>query len=177
MVFILSALWCIWIKGIWDLPDGRDWLWGNLVLVLIGGTMLSISLIQFFVGEWGCVPFLLFSWRQTMVEVMVIMETYFKRTSACTVVLNVPDSTAGHCWPMLSPETLGHTHAGLAQSPVGTLLLSLGSWWAQGVVYALQESLSPVQQKFCNQIPLASKVKVPGSSQSFCRIPRLGNLL
>ena len=34
-----------------------------------------------------------------------------------------------------------------------------------------------VPWKFCNQIPLASKVKFPGGSQSLCQIPRLGNLL
>ena len=30
---------------------------------------------------------------------------------------------------------------------------------------------------FCNQIPLASKVKFPGGLQSLCQIPWLGNLL
>ena len=35
----------------------------------------------------------------------------------------------------------------------------------------------PVLWKFCNQIPLASKVKFPGGSQYLCQIPRLGNLL
>ena len=41
---------------------------------------------------------------------------------------------------------------------------------------SLQESVSPVLWKFCNQIPLASKVKFIGGSQSLCQIPRLGNL-
>ena len=41
---------------------------------------------------------------------------------------------------------------------------------------ALQESVSPVLWKFCNQIPLALTVKFAGGSQSFCWIPRLGNL-
>ena len=31
VVFILSALWWIKIRGLWKLPDGRDWLWGKLV--------------------------------------------------------------------------------------------------------------------------------------------------
>ena len=44
-------------------------------------------------------------------------------------------------------------------------------------VCALQESVSPVLWKFCNQIPLASKVKFSGGSKSLCYIPRLGNLL
>ena len=30
----------------WKLPDGWDWLWGNLGLVLTGSAMLSKSLIQ-----------------------------------------------------------------------------------------------------------------------------------
>ena len=39
------------------------------------------------------------------------------------------------------------------------------------------KGLFPVLWKFCNQIPLASKVKFPGGSQSLCQIPKLGNLL
>ena len=40
-----------------------------------------------------------------------------------------------------------------------------------------QELVSLVLYKFCNQIPLAFKVKFPGDSQSFFWIPKLGNLL
>ena len=47
----------------------------KLGLVLIGGAMLSKSLIQFSVDGRGCVPSLLFTWGQTMVEVMKIMST------------------------------------------------------------------------------------------------------
>ena len=35
----------------------------------------------------------------------------------------------------------------------------------------------PILWKFCNQIPMAFKVKFPGGSQSLCLIPMLGNLL
>ena len=63
MVFILSALCLIRIRGLWKLPDRRDWLWGKLGLVLIGRAMLSKSLIQFSVDGWGCVPSLLFDLR------------------------------------------------------------------------------------------------------------------
>ena len=48
------------IRNLWKIPDGRDWLWGKLGLVLIGKAMLSKSLIQFSVDGWGCVPSLLF---------------------------------------------------------------------------------------------------------------------
>ena len=47
----------------------------------------------------------------------------------------------------------------LAQSLVGTLLLSPSSWCTQDFVGALQESVSLVLWKFCNQIPLVSKEK------------------
>ena len=70
-------------------------------------------------------------------------------------------------------ETPGHSKASLAQSFVGTLFPSPGSRCAQGFVCALQEPVSPVLWKFCNQIPLAYRVKFPGSSQSLCPIPRL----
>ena len=59
-----------------------------------------------------------------------------------TVVFSVPDPVAGHCRATLPLETSGHSQASLAQSPVGSLLLSPGFWWAQGFVRAL-ESLFP----------------------------------
>ena len=40
----------------------------KLGLVLMGGAMLSKSLIQFSVDGQGCVPSLLFTWVQTMVD-------------------------------------------------------------------------------------------------------------
>ena len=51
------------VRGLWKIPDGRDWLCGNLGLALMGGAMLSKSLIQFSVDGWGCVPSLLFGLR------------------------------------------------------------------------------------------------------------------
>ena len=38
-------------------------------------------------------------------------------------------------------------------------------------------SVSPVLWNFCNQIPLAFKVKFHVGSQALCQVPRLGNLL
>ena len=42
-------------------------------LVLMGRAMLCKYLIQFSADGWGCVPSLLFTWGQTMVEVVKIM--------------------------------------------------------------------------------------------------------
>ena len=109
-----------------------------------------------------------------MVEVMKIMATSFKRSHACTATLSAPNPAAGHHQPMPLLETPGHSQASLGQSLVGSLLLSPGSWCTQGFVCALQESVSPVLWKFCNQIPLAFKVKFTGGFQSLCWVPRLG---
>ena len=49
----------------------------------MGWAMSSKSLIQFSVDEWGCIPSLLFTWGQTMVELWnevcdIVQETRIK---------------------------------------------------------------------------------------------------
>ena len=88
------------------------------------------------------------TWGQTMVEVMKIISTAFKRSHACTAPLSTPNPAAGHCQPAPPLETPGHSQASLGQSLIGLLLLSPGSSCPQGSVYALQESVSPVLCKF-----------------------------
>ena len=61
VVFILSALCWRRIRGLWTLPDGRDWLWRKLHLFLMGRDMLNKPLIQFSVDGQGCVPSLFLS--------------------------------------------------------------------------------------------------------------------
>ena len=141
MVFSLSALWWRRINGLWDLPDGRDWLRGKLGLVLISRAMLSKTLIQFLLMGGAVFPPYCLTWDQTMVEVMKIVATSFKRSHAHTVALSVPDPAAGHCWPTPPPETLGHSQASLGQLLMGLLLPSPGSWCAQHFVCALQGSV------------------------------------
>ena len=175
MVFILSPLWWIRIRGLWKLPYGRNWLWGNLGLVMMGGAMLSKSLIQFSVD--GCLcslynnlffpPFCL-AWGQTMAEVMWNLCTH------CCVWCPWP-----HSMPLSSHTSARDSRTlqtSLAQSLVSHCSFLLAAS-AQGFVCAFQEFFSPVLWKFCNQIPLGSKVKFPGDSQSLCQIPRLENLL
>ena len=149
-----------------------------MCFVLMGSAMLSKSLIQFSVDEQGYVPSLLFpEAKLCMVGVMMVMETSFKRAYARTVVFGVLNPAAGHCQPTPLPGTLGYSQESLGQSHVGSLLLSPESRCAQGFVCALQESVSPASWKFCNQIPLSSKVKFSRDFQSLCWIPRLRNLL
>ena len=83
-----------------------------------------------------------------MVEVMKIMETFLKRSHACTATLGALNPAAGHHRPMPLLETPRHSWASLSQSLVGSLLLSPASWCPQGFASALQESVSPVLCKF-----------------------------
>ena len=54
-------------KSLWKIPDGRDWLRGELGLVLMGGTMFSKSLIQFSSDGLCYVPSLLLDLRPNYV--------------------------------------------------------------------------------------------------------------
>ena len=83
------------IRSLWKLPDGRDSLRGRPGLVLMGRAMLSKSSVD----GWICVLSLLFTWSQTIVEVMKIMVTSFKRSHAFTAILSAPNPAAGHCQP------------------------------------------------------------------------------
>ena len=77
----------------------------------------------------------------------MIMVTSFKRSHAHIAALSASNPIAGHHRPTPLPETPGHSQARLGQALVGSLLLSSGSYCAQGFVCAFQESVSPV---LCN---------------------------
>ena len=93
-------------------------------LDLMDRAILSKSLIQFSVDGWSCVPSLLFPRGQTIVEVMKIMATSFKRSHVCTAVLSGPNPAAGHHQPMPLLETPGHSWASLGQSLVESVPFS-----------------------------------------------------
>ena len=96
----------------------------KLVLVLMGGAMLSKSLIQFSVDQWGCVPLMLFDWDKTMVEVMKIMTVPLKRSYVHTATLRASYPVAGHFWPASLLETVGQSQVSLGQSLVGHCFFS-----------------------------------------------------
>ena len=84
-------------------------------------------------------------------------------------------------WPCSRPLS-NHSSAGdshtltgkLAQSFVGSLLLSPESWCTQGFSVSSKSLFPPVLWKFYNQIPLTFK---SGDSQSLCQSPRLRSLM
>ena len=148
MVFSLSALQWRRIRGLWKLSDRSDWLSGKLSLVLMSGAMFNKSLINFLLkGRAVFLPCYL-TWGQTMVEVMKMVVTSFKRSHARTAALSAPNPAAGHCRLTPLPETPGHSWTSLGQSLVGSLLLSPGSWCTQGFISALQASVAPILYKF-----------------------------
>ena len=125
-----------------------DRLWRKMGLFLMGGAMLSTSLIQFSVDGWGCVSSLLFHLRPNYGGGNEDNGNLLQKSYACTATLCIPNPAAGHCWPMPLPETPGHSRASLGLFLVGSLLLSPGFWYPPCSVCALQESVSPVPCKF-----------------------------
>ena len=68
-----------------------------------------------------------FTLIQTMVEVMQILVTFFKRSHACTATFSASNPEAGHHPPRLRWRLLdipGHSWVSLGQSLLGSLLFS-----------------------------------------------------
>ena len=110
-----------------------------------GRAMLSKSLIQFSAVGWGCVPSHPpyrprpnYGRGNGSNGGLLQKDVCQHATASRTVVVSAPDPAAGHCGPTSLPETPRHSQASLAQSVVGSLLLSPRFWCAQGFVYALQ---------------------------------------
>ena len=105
-----------------------------------------------------------------MVEVMKIMGAPSKGPVPHSVPLTLQQATAnlGLHWRFLALTGKPGSVSCEVTAPFSWVLVRTGFVWA------LQESVSPVLCKFCNQIPLASKVKFPGSSRSFLPDPQIG---
>ena len=147
-VFSLSALWWVKIRGLWKLPDGRDWLRGKLGLVLMGRGKLSKSLIQFSVEGQGCVPSLLFDLRPNcgggnedngnLLQKVPCTFCYTQCPQPCSRP-PANHASARDFWTLTGKS--GSVSCGVAAP-------SSGSWCSQGSVCVLQESVSPVRCKF-----------------------------
>ena len=86
-------------------------------------------------------PSLLFTWGQTMMEVMKIMANFLKRVHACPATVHAPNPAAGYHWPTPSQETPRHPQVSPGQYPVVSLFLSPGSLCTM-FCCALQEPIS-----------------------------------
>ena len=166
--------WWTRTRGSWQLPEGRDWLWGNPGLALTCWTLLDKPLVQFSVDGQGCVPSQKLGLRPKYVEgVKAMMETSPRGprpallysvtlTPQRPLQTTPPPRTAGHSQEVCLGLLWGHCSFLLARTCFGS---------------CPPESASPGPWKFCNQTPLASKIKFPGGSQSLRWVPRLANPL
>ena len=121
--------------------------WGRNGLVLMSGAMLSKSLIQLFVEGWGCVPSLLFDLRPNYGGGNEDNGDLLQKVPCTHCYIQCPQPCSRPPLTQASARTPG-THGQVSPTHVGPLLLSPGSWCAQGSVCALQESVSPVLCKF-----------------------------
>ena len=87
-------------------------------------------------------PSCFLTWDQTMVEVMKIMATSFKRSHAHTATLSAPDSAEGHNWSTPPADTLGHSQASQDQSLWGHISFLLGPG-AHKALFVPSKSLFP----------------------------------
>ena len=97
--------------------------------------------------DWAVFPPCCLTWGQSMTEVMRIMATSFKRSSACTATLSASNPAAGHRRPMPPRQRLLGTH----KSGSLSCGVTASFFWVlvhTGSVCALQGSVSPVLCKF-----------------------------
>ena len=144
----------------------------------------SINLQSNFILMGGAVfPPCSLAWSQTLVGVVAVLATSFQMTYASMPQLQ--DLHSWCCWchgrSLLTHASAGDAWAFTGKS--GSVLVGVTatfSWTPVSTRFCLSPlrvSFPPVLWKFLNQIPLACKVKFPGSSQSLCWVPRKGNLL
>ena len=135
----------------------------------MGEATLSKSLIQFSIDGQSS-----FDLGQTMVELMKIIFLQKIPCRHCCTQCPQPCSR-----PLLTQASTRDSWILMGKSrSVSCGVTAPFSWvlvhtW---FCFALQEFAFLVLWKFCNQIPLASKVRFPTGSQSLWQIPRLGTL-
>ena len=126
------------------------------------------------------------TWCQTIMVVMKIMATSFKRSHACTATLSAPSSAAGHHQPTTDPrlhwrllETLGKVWVSVLWGHCSFLL---GPECTQVSVCALQESISQscvssgssmmgllaTSSKRAYAIPKSAAPRAPAPAADYC---------
>ena len=98
--------------------------WGQLCLVLMGGAMLSKSLIQFSVDGQGCVPSLLFDLRPNYGGGNEDNGDLLQKVPCMHCCTQCPQPCSRRPLTHASTETPGQSQASMGQSLVGSRLLS-----------------------------------------------------
>ena len=102
------------------------------------------------------------------------MATSFKRTCACTVIFRAPDHAAGHCRPMPLSDTPGHSQASLAQSLVGTLILTPGSLVCKRFWLCPPRVCFPSPVQVLSSNPTGLQSQIPQGSSISLMNPQVG---
>ena len=188
VVHVISFISVLWLWFSFCLPSDKrlmeDSWWERLTvgeLVLMVRAILSKSLNQFSVDSRGCVSSL-FDLRPNYGRGNEDNDNFLPKVlfTHCCIQCPCP------CSRPLSPHASTReswTLTGKSRSvSCGVTAYFSWVWCTQGFICALQESVSLVLWKFCNQISLASKMKNVAAkfsvgSQILCQIPKLRNLL
>ena len=104
--------------------------------------MLSKSLTQFSVDGRGYIPSPLFDLRPNYSVGNKDNGDVLQQVSCTHCYTQCPQPCSQPSLTHASAGDSGHSWASLGQSLVGSLLFSPGSWYIQGFVCALQESIS-----------------------------------
>ena len=110
------------------------------------------------------------TWDQTMVEVMKIMVTSFKRSCAPIATLSTPDPVAGLCRPTPPPQTPGH-FTGKSESVFFGVTAPFSWVLVHTRLCLCPPKLFPQPCVSCVINLHGLQVKFPRGSQSLCQIP------
>ena len=102
------------------------------------------------------------------------MATSFKRICPCTVVFSALTLQQATVDPYLCQRLLDTNRQVWLSLLSGHFFFLLTPGSHKVLFVPFQESVSPVLWKFCNQIPLASKVKFPGGFSVPLPDPQVG---
>ena len=104
------------LRGLWKLPNGRDWLRGKLGVVLMGRAILSKCLIWFSVDGWSYIPSLSFDLRpnygggnevnDNLLQKVLCMHSYTQCPQPCS---RPPPThaSAGDSWTLMGKSGSG----------------------------------------------------------------------
>ena len=149
----------------------------------MGWAILKKFLIQFSVEGQGCIPSLLFDLRPNYGGGNEESGDLLQKVPCMLCLTQCPQTCCRHCQRLATADPrlcqrLLNTHPQVWVTLLWghcSFLLGPGVY---KVLFMLSKCVFPhTLCNFCNQIPLTSKVKFPGTSQSLCQIPSLGNLL
>ena len=145
-LLLLSALWWRRLRGLCQLTDRRDWWWEKWGLALVDRALLNKAnpIICWWVGLCSLSDSRLAREDPVLGSTGCMVGLTSKRAYTMGDLLNLLLPVPPSLWwapanPGLHRRTSNTNKEILIQSPVGSLLLSSGSWCMQDFICALQD--------------------------------------